>query len=114
MPNVNPDLDALHGALVRIHGVLYERLGQATDPKVAQAILTEMQEVTHRLDLVQILLFTRATAAITAAVSNVQSATAGLNAALNSIQTAANVVQGCTTFLGIIDEALDLAKLAAA
>src|SRR5258708_313585 len=92
MANVNSDLETLHATLVQVHDILHQRLGQATDPRVAQALLTEMQEITHRIDLVQTLLFAQTTAAITSAIGDIQSATANLNASLASIQTATAIV----------------------
>ncbi len=107
---VNPDLDALHDTLIARNQQLSNSLDTITDPKLAQSVVTEMREMVHRIDLVQSLLFTAASAQITAAVNDVQSANATLTTSLKTIQSVTTLVNTVTDFLTVVDKAIDLAK----
>jgi hypothetical protein len=111
---VNPDLNALHDSLIAANQQLSASLDTITDPKLAQSVVTEMREIVHRIDLVQSLLFTAASARIAGAVSDVQSANAKLTASLATIQSITTLVTTVTDFLTLVDKAIDLAKTVAA
>ena len=107
---MNRDLDNMHSLLIAQHEALYEKLDTASDEDTMQAILTEMREIRHRIDLVQNLLFRQTTQQLTDAVKRVSNADTQLTTALSSAQTAAAVVKGVSTFLALVDQAIDLAK----
>ena len=44
----------LHNTLLAQQQALYLKLDAATDPNTAKVIVTEMQEILHRIDLVQV------------------------------------------------------------
>ncbi len=109
---VNQDLDQLHDLLFALNERLSNSLDTITDPDLARCVVTEMREVVHRIDLVQSLLFTAASNQISDAVAKVKEANAGLSASLAAINNITNVVKTVSSFLTLVDKAIDLAKTA--
>jgi hypothetical protein len=107
---VNQDLDQLHDLLFKTNEQLSRSLGTITDPALARGVVTEMREVIHRIDLVQSLLFTGASQRISGAVGKVQAANAGLVTSLQTITNLTKLVQTVSSFLTLVDDAIDLAK----
>lgn len=107
---MNDDLDNLHDQLVGQSEALYDKLSTAPDDDTMQAILTEMREVRHRIDLVQGLLFKQTTTQLQAALTKVTAADSQLATALASAQKAADYVKAVSGFLSAVDSAIDLAK----
>src|SRR5258708_37580728 len=108
---VNGDLDDLHDLLIGANTKLSDSLDTITDPALAQAVVTEMREVVHRIDLVQSLLFTTTATRITTAVQNVKNANAALTASLKTITDLVVLVKSVTAFLVLVDRVIDLAKV---
>jgi hypothetical protein len=106
----NQDLGQLHDLLIAAHRKLNDQLGTITDADLAQAVITQMGEVLHRVDLVQSLLFTAASDRITAAVAKVKDASDELTASLKAIDNAKTMVTTVSSFLTVVDKAIDLAK----
>ena len=111
---MNTNLKQLHDLLLSQHAALSDKLGQETDPDRAQAILTEMQELLHRIDLTQGLLFAQTSSELDKAVKKVQQADAALTKALKKIKTVADLVAATSQFLTSVDAAIDIAKTLAA
>ena len=109
-PQTNDDLDRLHDMLIAASQRLHDKLNDVTDPDLADAIVTEMREVVHRIDLVQSLLFTAASTRIAAAVKDVDAANVGLAASIKAIGSVTQLVNTITSFLTLVDTAIDLAK----
>jgi hypothetical protein len=107
---VNQSLDQLHGYLIALNAQLNGRLDTTTDPQLAQRIITEMREVVHRIDLVQSVLFTRASDEVSAAVAKVAVADNSLVGSLKTISDVTNMVKTVSSFLTLVDDAIDLAK----
>ena len=107
---MNTSLKQLHDLLLTQHRVLSEKLGQETDPDKAQAILMEMQELLHRIDLVQDLLFRQTSAQLESAVSKVQKADGALTQALKNVSDATALITATGQFLTYVDAAIDIAK----
>jgi len=109
-PSPNANLKALQDQLLAQHQALYEQLDTTNDPAMSNSILTEMQEILHRVSLVQGLLLIQTTTALQASLQKVSDADAALTDALKEAQTAADIVNGVTKFLTVVDKAIDLAK----
>jgi len=107
---VNQDLKQLHGLLVKTNEDLSKKLGTITDPAAARAVVTEMREVVHRIDLVQSLLFKAASQGISGAVARVQAANADLASSIEDITNLTRFVTTASNFLTLVDDAIDLAK----
>jgi hypothetical protein len=107
---VNRDLDGLHDMLFALNEQLSKSLDTIDDPALAQAVVTEMREVVHRIDLVQSLLFTAASREISDAVAQVNAANAKLVASLQVIKNITSLVRTVGDFLTLVDGAIDLAK----
>jgi uncharacterized protein Yka (UPF0111/DUF47 family) len=107
---MNDDLKQLHNALMAQHQALYSRLDTVTDPVAAKAIITEMQEVLHRVDRVQGLLFKKTTAELGKSLKKVQKANGELTDALEKAQNTADIIKGVSDFLSFVDDAMDIAK----
>ena len=107
---MNQDLLQLHAQLLAQHQALYEKLDEATDATGARTIVTEMQEILHRIDLVQGLLFRETTGALQSSLQKVDAADTELTDVLNSVSAATNIVAGVSQYLAVVDQAIDLAK----
>jgi hypothetical protein len=107
---MNSDLKTLHDTLSAQHQAFYKRLDSVTDPALAKAIVTEMSELLHRVDLVQGLLFHESTAGLAKSVAQVKAADRKATKALKEAKTAADVVKGTSKFLTAVDKAIDVAK----
>jgi len=111
---MNPDLQQLHDLLLAQHQALYDKLDDVTDPATAQALITEMGEILHRVDLVQGLLFRQTTDALKKSLQKVKDVDSELTDAIKSAQTATELIQGVSSYLSVVDQAIDLAKTLAA
>ena len=107
---MNEDLQHLHDLLLAQHEALYQQLDQAENADTAKAILTEMQEILHRIDLVQGLLFRQSTTALQRSLKKIDEADAKLTDAIASAKAATDFIQGVSSYLTLVDTAIDLAK----
>jgi hypothetical protein len=107
---MNQDLSNLHDLLCAQHDALYESLDSAPDSDTMDAIMTEMREVRHRIDITQGLLFRAESQKLSDCLKGINAANADLTAALKTVKTATDVVKGVSKFLTLVDKALDLAK----
>jgi hypothetical protein len=107
---MNEDLKQLHEQLIAQHQALYQRLDTVDDPDQAKAIVTEMREILHRVDLVQGLLFRDTSVALKKSLDKVDAADVQLTKALKAAETAAHIINGVGKFLSFVDKAIDLAK----
>jgi hypothetical protein len=108
---VNRNLDELHAKLIAANELLSNSLDTITDPDLAHAVVTEMREVVHRIDLVQSLLFTAASDKISVAVAKVRDANNALTTSLGQITDKISLVKNLTSFLALVDKVIDLAKV---
>ncbi len=111
---MNDTLADLQDRLVRLHARLRDRLGATDDDAERQALVTEMTEVTHRVQLVGGLLFAAEADELDAKVREVKAATKAVNAAIARIGGLKDLLDAMSGFLGLVDEAIDLAKTLAA
>ncbi len=107
---MNQELQVLHDTLIAQHQALFKKLDDANDPGEAKMIVTEMQELLHRIDVLQGLLFRQTTAALKNSLRKVDEADTELTQALKSAGTAAEIIKGVSKFLTVVDKAIDLAK----
>ena len=106
----NPTIQQIHDLLVARVQQLSQIMGQTTDATVADKIVTEMQELVHRIDLSQKLIFTRGSDALSNSIDNINQANRSLQDAIDRIQDVAKFLNATTEFLKFVDQALDLAK----
>jgi hypothetical protein len=107
---MNPDIAQIHQLLLARHGALAEQLGSETDPAKAGAIFGELQEILHRVNVAQSLLFRQSVQSMAAQVKRVREADAKLNQALKTARTAQRIIQATSSFLERVDRVLDFAK----
>jgi hypothetical protein len=112
--NPNPSVEQLLQMLQNQHAALYTKMGTVTDPKMGQAILQESQEVLHRINLTQNLVFIAVAAKVTAAVGDVKTADEKLTNDLHSIAEITEFINRMSTYLGYVDKAIDIMKTIAA
>lgn len=110
MDAMNQSLMVLQDTLVKQHRRLRDAIPGAPDAPARQALLTEMSEVTHRIQVVGALLFRGQTADLVAKVDAVRKATARVKQAIDRIEDLAAFVDGLGAFLALVDDAIDLAK----
>src|SRR5208337_2840382 len=111
--NPNQSVSDLLAMLQAQYQALYTKMGTVTDPKMGQAILTEAQEVLHRINLTQNLVFIAVAANLTAAVNDVSAADKQLTQDLQAIADVATLVNKMSSYLGYVDKAIDIAKTVA-
>jgi len=106
----NNTLQAIHDLLVADVGALSEAYDTANDSNLASAISTEIGEITHRINLLQRLIFVQQSAKLDGMLPKIQTADAQVNVAIKTASKAADVINGISTFLGYVDKAIDFAK----
>lgn len=110
----NSDLQSLHNTLIGIVASLNTSLGSASDADTAEAIIREIGEVNHRVNIVGSLLFTEESDKIATSVQAVTKATQSLQTSIKQISSVTNFLNTITSFLTLVDKAIDTAKLVAA
>jgi hypothetical protein len=111
---MNPTLKDIHDLLLAQHAALAAHLDSETDPDKAKAIVMEMQEILHRVDLVQNLLFRKASEQLDKAMAGIEKANDALTRSLTSIADLTTLVSSVAKFLTAVDQAIDIAKTLAA
>jgi hypothetical protein len=106
----NQTISELHDMLVGKVSNLSAALSNTTDPKIAKTLLLEMQEVTHRVDVSQNLMFAAETKELQSYLPNIQAASTALQKSIDQIGQAASIITATTKFLNLVDQVLDLAK----
>lgn len=112
MPNPRPndDLRALQASLVKLHAKLNASLDDVTDPAAMDAIVREMQEVTHRVALIGQLLFAEQAASLSDKVAELSSATRRANKAIKDMENVKEFLDAMNDLLTVVDEAIQIAK----
>ncbi len=77
-------------------------------------ISTEIQEIAHRIILTQNLLFLDDSKELEDRINDVKSSSAELSTAIENIKEATDVINAVSTYLAVVDRAIDLAKTFAA
>ena len=111
MPDQNPDIQTMQAQAVALFNQLQLKLNATTSYDDAQNILREMQEVNHRITVAGTLLFKQQSAGLTAKVQAVTAASASAQAAIAAAASVKNIMDAVTGFLGLVDTALDFAKM---
>ena len=108
---VNPDLNAVHTALVRLVDKLNASIADAKTSAEVKVITDEIAEVTARVNAVGRQLLTQQTAEISRAAGEVLEAMPKIEAAIAKIEELQSFVEGVTSFLRVVDKAIGVAKL---
>jgi len=111
--SANPVLAKLQAALFAVHDQLQAKFNATTDPDLAQAILTEMQEVLHRITILQSQIFTDESRRLSDLVGKVEDANQALEQSIQNIGRISDLVKAVTNFLTLVDKAIDFAKTVA-
>ena len=111
MPSQNESIRELQGLLLRQFKKLHDSLDDVEDAGAAQVIVREMQEVNHRIALTGSLLFAAQAAELDTKVADIGKATKKVNAAITQVQNTQALLSAMSEFLGLVDEAIDFAKL---
>lgn len=111
---MNPTLQQIHALLLAQHNALASLLDAQTDPDKAKTILMEMQELLHRIDLVQNLLFRQSSTQLDKSLTGIKKANDALTQSLASVGDLADFLNASTKFLAAVDQAIDIAKTLAA
>ena len=107
---MNDTLKQIHDLLVAHVDALSNAIDQTDDTNAAKQLLLEMDEVTHRINMTQSLLFRAESSELDDYLGQIKKANQALTKAVNSIKSVAAVMQKTTTFLTYVDQAIDLAK----
>src|SRR5664280_1790482 len=107
---MNQTLQELHDMLLARHTEMSESLDGITDPATAKTIIMEMQEILHRIDLVQNLLFRQSSQQLDATLADITQANDVLAKSIQSITDIGAFLTATANFLKYADEAIDIAK----
>jgi hypothetical protein len=110
MPSQNDAMRELQSTLVRQFKKLNDALEGETDADRADAILREMQEVSHRVALAGSLLFAGQAKELDEKVAEVAKGVRKVNAAIAEIKNLQAFLDTVSDFLVLVDDAIDLAK----
>jgi hypothetical protein len=114
MATQNQSLSTIYNTLCNQQDVLSAEIQQTTDPQLAATISTEIQEIAHRIILVQNLLFAADSAQLAGMTANVQTASNNVTQAITQIGQVAGFLNSVSSYLADVDQAIDLAKTLAA
>src|SRR5438552_1035885 len=103
---MNKELQQLHELLIAQHQALFTKLDEASDVDEGKAILSDMQEILHRIDVLQGLLYRETTTALKNSLTKLDDADTELTKALKSAGTAAEIIKGVGKFLTVVDKAI--------
>jgi hypothetical protein len=107
---MNLTLQQIHSMLLAQQNALSQALDETNDPARAKTIVMEMQEVLHRIDLVQNLLFTESSKKLEGTLSGINKANKALSASIKGIDDLAGFLNSVSNFLKAVDQAVDIAK----
>jgi hypothetical protein len=110
MATQNPDLLTIYNSLCSQQAALFAEIQQTTDQKLATTISTEIQEIAHRIILVQNLIFRADSIQLSGMVAGVQTASTNLTQAITQIQQVTGFLNAVSSYLADVDQAIDLAK----
>ena len=85
-------------------------LSKTTDPAKGDQIWLEMQEVLHRVNVSQNLLFAASSKELQGYLPGIQAANTTLQKSISQIGEVVKIIDATTQFLSVVDQALDLAK----
>jgi len=114
MGSQNPALVTIYNTLCDQQDALSAAIQQTTNPKLAATISAEIQEIAHRIILVQNLMFLANSAQLTGMVNNIQTTSNNLTTAIGQIGQVAGFLNSVSAYLADVDQAIDLAKTLAA
>jgi hypothetical protein len=109
-PTKNPTLINLYTSLCDQQDALSAAIQNTTDPKLATTLANENMEVMHRIILTQNLLFQADSAALQQSVTAVTASGTILQTAIGTYQKVTDVINGVSSYLTLVDTAIDLAK----
>jgi hypothetical protein len=107
---MNPALESIQDALMKQHRKLRDMIPTAPDAAARQALLTEMAEITHRIQITGSLLFSKQTKELDDKVGALKTATKDVNKAIADLKALKGFLDAMSKFLSVVDEAIDLAK----
>ena len=110
MPKQNQDIRLVQTELVKRLRQLQAALDETNDFDTAQAIVREMQEVSHRIAIAGSLLFAAGAGQLAAKTDEVRKASTRAAQAIRDFKEITDITDAVTGFLGLVDEVLDLAK----
>jgi len=110
MPTQNESMRKLQSTLVLQFRKLNDSLDNVTDSSRTEAILREMQEVNHRIAITGSLLFSAQAEELDEKVAVISKGTRAVNAAIADQKNLQAFLDAVSEFLGLVDEAIDLAK----
>ena len=107
---MNTSLKKIHDLLVAQVSALSSAMEQTTNPQDANKLLLEMQEVVHRINVSQRLLFVQKSKDLDGYLPKIDSANKSLEDSLGTMKDIDAYVKATVTFLQCVDEAFDFAK----
>ena len=108
--NQNQTIVTLYQSLCDQQNALSAAIQSTTDPNLADALSTENYEVMHRIVLAQNLLLQSDSAALQKCVKAVSDASAQLQTSIAQVTNATSIIKSVSSYLALVDKAIDLAK----
>lgn len=107
---MNDTVKSIHDLLIDQIDNISAEMDTNTDPVVSKNLLAEMDEMTHRLNIAQNLMFAATSKTLEGYLPQIKTANDALANSLKRIQNVTTFLNDSTEFLKYVDQALDLAK----
>jgi hypothetical protein len=108
---INTQIWILHKSLGKTVQNLSKRLGNTSDPKEAEEILREIEEVNFRTMMAGRLLFKITTESINKRIDDLVGEISKVDDGIKTLEKTEEVVKSISKFLGTVDVVLDKVKL---
>lgn len=108
----NPDLLRISQSLNDVANQIHSAAMQTDDPGAYLALNNELIEVNHRITMVGAVIFAQRSQAVAGAAQQVEASKGEIEQAIQDIADISQFLQAASSFLGLVDTAIDLAKAA--
>jgi len=108
---INPDLEQIHATLIDLVATISNQIADEDDLDKIRAMVREVEEINHRVNVVGGLLFAAQTQDISGKMGSISQADRDLRRAIAKVGAVTDFVNTATAFLAVVDQVVDLAKV---
>lgn len=102
------ELLTIAAALQMLRDDVRTRMNSTDVGAESDALFLQILEITHRLQMINAILFKQSTEDLSSQVAAIQAGTAEIHEAIRDIERLANAIAGIKSVLGIVDSVIDL------
>lgn len=112
MSERNPDLVAVSATLLTLAAAIHAQKDETNDIDTYRSLNSELIEINHRITMIGGLIFRARTQAIMTAAARVEDGKVKVMTAIAEIEKVNTLIKTISSFLGLVDNVIDLAKKA--